>query len=321
MDQSSDVNVNPTAPPPALSSLSQALRWATSELTAAGVDSAENDAVVMAAHLTGLERGELQAKAIIGAQVPAGFVQMVQQRAQRVPLQHLTGTAGFRGIELAVGPGVFIPRPETELLVELATQCLREQMADGIAHPVVMDLCTGSGAIAAAVADELPQARIHAVELSDQAYPWAQQNLSAYKRVHLRQGDATQVPPDLVGRVDVVVSNPPYVPDREPPQSPEVIDHDPAMALWGGGADGMKLPTAIITASAQLLRAGGYMVIEHAESQADAVRRAYLDNGFASVQLHHDLTGRPRATSALLSTTNLPAHGADLNNHQHGVQQ
>lgn len=318
MDQATEATADAW---PRLTSLSQALRWATSELTAAGVETAENDAVLMAAHLTGLDRGELQAKAIIGAGVPDGFVQAVQQRARRVPLQHLTGKAPFRRIEFAVGPGVFIPRPETELLVELATQRLREDQADGIVHPLVMDLCTGSGAIAAAVADEVPHARVHAVELSDHAVVWAQRNLSPYKRVQLRQADATQVPHDLAGRVDVVVTNPPYVPSSEPPVSPEVLEHDPALALWGGGEDGMDLPVAIIRAAAQLLRPGGYMAIEHAESQVDAVHQAYLEHGFTCVQLHHDLTGRPRATSANLATIRTTADGPDLNNHQHGVQQ
>ncbi|WP_231559530.1 peptide chain release factor N(5)-glutamine methyltransferase [Kocuria sp. ZOR0020] len=321
MTEASDQNQGSMDSAVRMTSLSQALRWATGELTAAGVETPENDAVLMAGHLMGLDRGEVQAKAIIGADVPQGFEPMVQQRTQRVPLQHLTGTAPFRGIELAVGPGVFIPRPETELLVELATQRLRADLAEGIGRPVVMDLCTGSGAIAAAVAHEVPQARIHAVELSDEALVWAQRNLAPYKRVELRQADATEVPGDLVGRVDVVVTNPPYVPDSEPPVSPEVTDHDPAMALWGGGADGMRLPVAIIRAAAQVLRPGGYMVLEHAESQADAVHQAYEGTGFTSVELHHDLTGRPRATSAVLAAREPESDGPDVNHHQHGVQQ
>lgn len=281
-------------------SLAQSLRWATAELERVGVASAEADAVLIAAHLLRLDRGEVQAKAIIGAPVPAGFEDLVRRRAQREPLQHLTGTAPFRRIELAVGPGVFIPRPETELLVELATERLRRDQSEGVTRPMVVDLCTGSGAIAAAVADEVPHARIHAFEVDDQAVDWARKNLSAHKRVTLHHADATQIPDDLRGRADVVISNPPYVPDAEPPTDPEVTRHDPALALWGGGQDGMVVPRRIIAAASALLRPGGWCVIEHAESQVAAIHRAFGDQGFHTVEAHEDLTGRPRATSGIL---------------------
>ncbi|NHU84548.1 peptide chain release factor N(5)-glutamine methyltransferase [Kocuria sp. JC486] len=286
-------------------SLAQALRWATTELDAAGLASAEADAVLIAAHLLGLDRGEVQAKAIIGAPVPQGFEDLVRQRARRIPLQHLTGTAPFRRIELAVGPGVFVPRPETELLVELAVQRLRTDQGEGVTRPVVVDLCTGSGAIAAALADEVPHAKVHAIELSEQAHAWALRNLEG-RRVDLRLGDATVVPEDLRGRVHVVVSNPPYVPDREPPTDPEVAEHDPALALWGGGEDGMRVPDAVIAAAAGLLVPGGWCVVEHAESQRQAIAAAFHRHGFVDVECHNDLTGRPRATSALLPALNHP---------------
>ncbi|MDO5618386.1 peptide chain release factor N(5)-glutamine methyltransferase [Kocuria sp.] len=315
---------------PGTRSLAQGLRWATSLLAEAGVETAENDAVLLAAHLTGLDRGEVQAKAIIGADTPTGYRELVERRAQRVPLQHLIGKAPFRRVELEVGPGVFIPRPETELLVELVTERLREAQAEGRAHPVVVDLCTGSGAIAAALADEAPHARIHAVELSEQAHVWAARNLAPYKRVELRLADATQVPPERTGTVDVVVSNPPYVPESEAPLPPEVADHDPAMALWGGGDDGMTVPNRIIAAAAQWLRPGGYLAVEHAESQAQAVARAFHTHGFTHVELHHDLAQRPRATAGFLATprtsepcqpeSELRQYQADPSP-QHGVQE
>lgn len=281
-------------------SLAQALRRATSELDAAGVASPENDAILLAAHLMNLDRAEVQAKAIIGAQVPTGFEDLIRRRVAREPLQHLTGTAPFRRIELAVGPGVFIPRPETELLVELATQRLREDQSEGVTRPVVVDLCTGSGAIAAALADEVPHAKIHALELSEQAYQWARCNLEPYKRVELRLADATVVPEDLRGRAEVVVSNPPYVAAEEAPTDPEVLNHDPALALWGGGVDGMEVPVRIIATAAQVLKPGGWCVIEHAQSQARAVAEALAAHGFRDVESHQDLTGRPRATSGCL---------------------
>ncbi|KAA9395646.1 peptide chain release factor N(5)-glutamine methyltransferase [Kocuria coralli] len=294
-------------------SLAQALRWATAELGAAGVASAEADAVLIAAHLLNLDRGEVQAKAIIGAPVPEGFEELVRRRSRREPLQHLTGTAPFRRIELAVGPGVFIPRPETELLVDLAAERLRRDQAEGTPRPLAIDLCTGSGAIAAALADEVPHARLFAVELSEEAHAWAQRNLAGH-RVDLRLGDATRVPDDLRGRMDVVVSNPPYVPGDEVPTEPEVIDHDPRMALMGGGADGMQIPERIIAAAASLLKAGGWCAIEHAESQAAAVAEAFARHGFSEVEGHDDLTDRPRATSAVLSgrsAQDVPGHPDD----------
>jgi release factor glutamine methyltransferase len=280
--------------------LAQALRRATARLEEAGVPAAQADAVQLAGHLLGLDRGEVVARAILGTGAPEGLEELVARRAAREPLQHIVGTAPFRRLELQVGPGVFIPRPETELLVELLVERLREDLAQGQGRPVVVDLCTGSGAIAAAIADEVPHARVHAIELDPQALQWARRNLEG-TRVDLREGDATKAPEDLRGRCAAVVSNPPYVPAREPITQPEVLVHDPAAALWGGGDDGMDMPRRIIAAAAELLRPGGWCVLEHAESQAEDMQGQMRRAGFEQVQGHHDLAGRARATSGVLA--------------------
>ncbi|MCT1601734.1 peptide chain release factor N(5)-glutamine methyltransferase [Kocuria sp. p3-SID1433] len=280
--------------------LAQALRRATARLEEAGVPAAQADAVQLAGHLLGLDRGEVAARAILGTGAPEGLEELVARRAAREPLQHIVGTAPFRRLELQVGPGVFIPRPETELLVELLVERLREDLAQGQGRPVVVDLCTGSGAIAAAIADEVTHARVHAIELDPQALQWARRNLEG-TRVDLREGDATKAPEDLRGRCAAVVSNPPYVPAREPITQPEVLIHDPAAALWGGGADGMDMPRRIIAAAAELLRPGGWCVLEHAESQAEDMQGQMRRAGFEQVQGHQDLAGRARATSGVLA--------------------
>ena len=280
--------------------LAQALRRATARLEEAGVPAAQADAVQLAGHLLGLDRGEVAARAILGTGAPEGLEELVARRAAREPLQHIVGTAPFRRLELQVGPGVFIPRPETELLVELVVERLREDLAQGLGRPVVVDLCTGSGAIAAAIADEVPHARVHAIELDPQALQWARRNLEG-TRVDLREGDATKAPEDLRGRCAAVVSNPPYVPAREPITQPEVLVHDPAAALWGGGDDGMDMPRRIIAAAAELLRPGGWCVLEHAESQAEDMQGQMRRAGFEQVQGHQDLAGRARATSGVLA--------------------
>lgn len=293
--------------------LAQDLRWAIQKLTAAGVESARADAVAIAAHAMNVDLGQVQVQAILDARTPEGFVDMVQARARRIPLQHVTGKAPFRGRELQVGPGVFIPRFDTELLVDLVLERIHAEHQGPDASPVVVDLCTGSGAIAAAVADELPHVRVHAIELSKEAHAWAQRNLAAYSAVDLRLGDATQVPEDLRNRADVVVSNPPYIPDTQIPDTPEVIDHDPAMALWGGGADGMQMPVAIIKAASEFLRPGGYLVMEHASSQEQAVAEAFVTRGFCAVQGYRDVVGRPRATAGVLGA----AHRHNTPSDQH----
>ncbi|MCD1145682.1 peptide chain release factor N(5)-glutamine methyltransferase [Kocuria sp. LUK] len=277
-------------------SLGQAVRWAEQVLAGAGVESARTDALLLAGHLLGLSRGEVEARAVIGADEPAGYAELVAQRARRVPLQHLTGVAHFRYLSLAVGPGVFVPRPETEVVVQAVVDELRRRLAEGVHRPRVVDLGTGSGAIAASVAHEVPQARVHAVELSGAAHAWAAENLRG-TGAELVRGDLRTAFPELAGRCDVVVSNPPYIPAGAVPREPEAREHDPDLALYGGGEDGLELPRAAVASAVRLLRPGGYFVMEHAEVQAGAVARILAGAGFTGVTGHQDLTGRDRATA------------------------
>ncbi|WP_285725322.1 peptide chain release factor N(5)-glutamine methyltransferase [Psychromicrobium xiongbiense] len=275
-------------------SLSSALRQAAAQLAEAGVPSPRVDAELLAAHLLGLGLGELRAAALRGAPAPEGLNDLIGERARRVPVQHLTGKAPFRRLELAVGPGVFVPRPETESVAQLALDLLQ-----GIGAPVVVDLGTGSGALAAAIADERPDARVYAIELSELAYAWASRNLAPFgNRVTLRLGDLREAFPELEGRVDLVVSNPPYIPAGAVPQEPEVAEHDPQMALYGGGEDGLELPMAALATARRLLVPGGSVVVEHAEVQAAALRRLAQQQGFEAAASHQDLTGRDRALTA-----------------------
>lgn len=275
--------------------MEEALRAAERRLREAGVPSPRVDAELLAAHLLGVTRGRLRALALTGAVAPAGLDDLVEERARRVPLQHLTGRAAFRRIDLAVGPGVFVPRPETETVAQLVID-----RAIGLESPKIVDLGTGSGAIAAAVADEVPRADVYAVELSDLALAWAGPNLERFG-VHLVKGDLATALPEQDGSFDIVVSNPPYIPAGAVPTEPEVAEHDPRMALYGGGADGMELPRAAASSAARLLRPGGYFVMEHAEVQAPWVASFLEQAGvWTMISTHQDLSGRDRATSAEL---------------------
>jgi release factor glutamine methyltransferase len=288
--------------------LNDGLRAAAATLAAAGVPSPRVDAELLAAHLLGVGVGRVRALALTGATVPAGFAELVAERAQRIPLQHLTGIAYFRHVELAVGPGVFIPRPETESVVQLVVDHaagLLTASTDRIpgVRPAlkIVDLGTGSGAIAAALADEVPGAQIYAVELSELAAAWAEVNLGP-RGVRLVRGDLATALPEHDGSFDIVVSNPPYIPAAAVPHEPEVALHDPPEALYGGGEDGMVLPTAAAASAARLLRPGGFFVMEHAEVQAEAIAAMLRRTGtFSDVATHLDLNGRQRATSAVLA--------------------
>lgn len=284
--------------------LGDALRRATALLTEAGVPSPRADAELLAEHLLGCGLGRLRALALIGSSVPDGFWELVEERARRVPLQHLTGAAHFRQLTLSVGPGVFVPRPETETLVSLALDWIRGHRP-ALAAPVVVDLGTGSGAIAASIAAECPQSQVHAVELSEFAYAWAARNVALPEvggRVELVLGDLRTAFPELDGSVDAVVSNPPYIPAGMVPREPEAAEHDPGLALYGGGEDGLELPLAAIASAARLLRPGGFFVMEHAEVQADSLAsRLAADPAWTHVASHKDLNSLPRATSAVRS--------------------
>ena len=276
--------------------LAQVLARATAAL--AQVPSPRVDAELLAAHLLhGGSRAELQRALLMGerltpAQV-AEYEALVARRAAREPLQHITGCAPFHHLELSVGPGVFVPRPETELLVEEALKVLSARAESATGQLRIVDLCTGSGAIAAAVKSELPNAQVFAVELSEEAIPYARKNLESLG-VHLVQGDALTALTELAGRFDAVLSNPPYIPSANVPADPEAALHDPEMALYGGGADGMQMPSAIAARAYELLAPGGFFMMEHDDTQEEAVAELLARVGFERCYPVRDLNGRPR---------------------------
>ncbi|MDV8146413.1 peptide chain release factor N(5)-glutamine methyltransferase [Arthrobacter sp. B10-11] len=282
-------------------SLAEAVRKATALLADAGVPSPRVDAELLADHLLGVGLGRLRAMLLGDAPAPDGYAELVAERARRVPLQHITGVAHFRYLQLAVGPGVFIPRPETESVVQLVIDWLKARgRQNGSGHPKVVDLGTGSGAIAGSIALEVPGAEVYAVEFSEFAHAWAARNLAPLG-VRLLRGDLRDALPEHNGTFDVVVSNPPYIPAEAIPNEPEVALHDPPEALYGGGADGMELPTAAAASAARLLVPGGYFVMEHAEVQAAWIAAMLKKTGrWSGVTTHLDLNGRERATSAVL---------------------
>ncbi|PRY62914.1 release factor glutamine methyltransferase [Knoellia remsis] len=273
--------------------------------SSAGIGSPEADAVELAAFVLGVDAGEVRRRMVLRSPVDAAFSEryagLVAERSARVPLQHLTGRAWFRGLELHVGPGVFVPRPETEVVAGWAVDAARAAMEKGVVEPVVVDLCTGSGAIALAVKAEVSDARVHAVEVSDLAVAWARRNVEATGLgVELDHGDAITAYGQLEGLVDVVVSNPPYIPTTAEPVDPEVRDHDPHVALYGGSEDGLAIPRLVAARSASLLRPGGVLVMEHADVQGESLPAALRATGsWAHVEDRADLTGRPRAVVAV----------------------
>ncbi|KAA1428845.1 peptide chain release factor N(5)-glutamine methyltransferase [Nocardioides antri] len=271
----------------------EAIAGAVERLRDAGVASPEHDAAALLAHVLGMPRGRLTLVDSVPEPAAVEFEGLVQRRASREPLQHLTGLAAFRHVELAVGPGVFVPRPETELLAGWAVE-----QAQALAAPVVVDLCTGSGAIARAVRDECPEAEVHAVELGDDAFRWAQVNLSGCD-VDLRHGDFATAFDDLLGTVDVVVSNPPYIPlEAWESVAREARDHDPHLALFSG-ADGLDAIRGIADRAAALLRPGGVVGVEHADVQGESAPAVFVAQGsWEEVRDHRDLNDRPRFVTA-----------------------
>lgn len=272
--------------------LRTALRAATGRLTDAGISSAAVDARRLLECALGLDPAELDRRIILGPDLDeaavARFTELIDERARRVPLQHLTGHAPFRGLDLLVGPGVFVPRPETETIVDLASAALR-------AGGTVVDLCSGSGCIALSLKDERPDAAVFGVELDPHAHAWSQANRARFNLdLTLNLGDATTAFPELEGEVDVVVSNPPYIPNAMVPVDPEVRDHDPPLALYGGSGNGLRIPVAVADRAAALLKPGGLLVMEHAQSQGRTLPAALRDRGWMDVHDEPDLTGRPR---------------------------
>lgn len=274
------------------------LASATERLAGAGVASAAYDARLLLAHAWQVSSAELQRRQLLGRdpddRVEARFERLVEQRVARVPLQHLTGTAPFRGLELRVGPGVFVPRPETELLVDLVLQEIAGH--DGAR---IVDLCAGSAAIALAIKHEAPFAVVAAVELDPMAHAWATRNAEVLGLdVEVELGAAQDALPGCEGRLDVVVSNPPYIPMGMVPVDPEVRDHDPEVALYGGSDDGLRIPLEVAARALQLLRPGGLLVMEHADTQGKSLPAALARRGWVDVADHDDLAGRPRAVTA-----------------------
>ncbi len=270
-------------------------------LSASGIRNADVDAELLLGHVLGVSRGQVQAMAVTDAALdPEQYlatIEAVERRAAREPLQHITGRAPFRSLELAVGPGVFIPRPETESVAQLAIDAL---LAVASPSPRGIDLGTGSGAIALAMATEVPQAEIVAVENSPRAFIWAKQNLreSGADNLRLVFADLAEAVPELDGTFDVVISNPPYIPDGAIPRDPEVRLFDPPPALFGG-PDGLEVVRAVSRRAAALLRPGGVLILEHGELQAAAIHELLRADGWRAPATTRDLLGRDRATSAL----------------------
>lgn len=268
-------------------------------LSAAGIDSARVDAELLAAHVLGVERGRLPLIPLVDSQVIESLHQLVRRRASREPLQHITGYSAMGAITVSVGPGVFVPRPETELLMDWALKTLV-----GVRSPVIIDLCTGSGVLALSLANARPDAVVYAVEKSSTALAWARRNADSRAAagdtpIRLVSGDACDVSllSDLDGGVDMVVCNPPYVPlGTEVP--PEVSDHDPHEAVFSG-EDGLDVIRCVVSAAARWLRPGGHVGIEHDDTHGGSVpellsaRRVLTD-----VQGRTDLAGRPRFATA-----------------------
>jgi release factor glutamine methyltransferase len=280
--------------------LTPVLARAVKELSAAGVASPRVDAELLAAHVLGVARGRLLLIASMLLDERDRFEELLARRVAREPLQHLLGTAAFRYLELAVGPGVFVPRPETELLAGWGIEAARS--VGGI--PVVVDLCSGSGAIALAVANEVRGARVTAVERSDAALTWLRRNAADRAAVgdppiDVVRGDVTDpaLLAAMAGTVDVLLCNPPYVPSATAVPA-EVLTHDPAEAVFGG-PDGLAVIGPVVALAATLLRPGGVVGIEHDDVHGAVVPELLRADGrFTDVTGHDDLTGRPRYATA-----------------------
>ena len=273
---------------------------ATARLADAGVESPRTDAELIAAHLHGVSRAALHL--VADADFDPRFWDDIARREAREPLQHITGHAYFRYLELAVGPGVFVPRQETEVMTGWVIDRLAEM---DVAEPVVADLGTGSGAIALSVAQEVPRARVHAVEADPLARQWTERNIAACAaasphtagRVTLHAGDFASALTSLDGTVDLVVSNPPYIPEGAW-VPPEVGEYDPATALWGG-PDGMDAVRVVARTAQRLLRSGGLVAVEHGAQQGAAVYWVFAEeNGWQQTRNHTDLSGRDRFVTA-----------------------
>ncbi len=259
-------------------------------LTNAGIDSAAAETSELLAHVLGVQRSRLFMHDNIDEDDRIAFERLLAKRLNRIPLQHITGNAAFRRIELNVGPGVFIPRPESELVAEAAIRFLRE-----CENPIAVDLCAGSGAIALSLAIEVPGAQVVGIELSPDAFAWLEQNVKKFESevsIEVHQLDATDftasVFTKLASACDVVTCNPPYIPVDMIPRDPEVRNHEPAMALYGG-ADGLEVVRGIAKTAAMLLKPGGLLVVEHADVQGPEAGEASVVNVLKQARLDAEL--------------------------------
>jgi release factor glutamine methyltransferase len=290
--------------PPGRKLLLDEIALATARLAEAGVESPRADAELIAAHVHDVKRSELHL--VPDSQFDAQYWADIGRRANREPLQHITGRAYFRYLDLDVGPGVFVPRPETEVLVGWAIDRLREM---DVANPVAVDLGTGSAAITLSIAQEVPRATVHAIEADPLARSWAERNITRYVdsytagRVLLHAGDFVAGPAglrdlaNLAGTVDLVVSNPPYIPLGSV-VAPEAAEHDPPAALWSG-ADGLDAMRALEKVARWLLRPNGLVAVEHSDLQGAAVYWIFSEEaGWRDTRNHKDLAGRDRFVTA-----------------------
>ncbi len=290
------------------SELKATITKATALLTEAKVSSPQVDAEILLAYVVGVERNELFAAGNLTTKQVKVFENLVARRANRVPLQHLTGVAYFRHLALAVGPGVFVPRPETELLVEAAIKHLKTVSSPRIA----VDLCSGSGAIALSLALEVPGTTVHAVELSDDAFKWLTHNVvdhaakleavNSHIVVHHGNAGDRSLLMEFANQVDALVSNPPYIPSEMIPRDPEARDHDPAIALFSG-FDGLDVAREVVVVAAELLKPGGFVGMEHADVQGESVPALFnsMPNTWSEVQDNLDYNKLPRFTTAVRS--------------------
>lgn len=284
------------------------LRASAEKLEDAGVESAEYDARLLLSHACGVSLADLNKALILGdfkdflPDYASKYSDFISRRASREPLQHIIGCATFRYLDLRVGKGVFVPRPETEVVVQDGIDWIR---ANNLKNPIVLDLCAGSGAIGLSVASEVANSQVWAVEKSPKAFEYLQKNYRKIaekydisNRYRAILGDATNVNlPEISaikGLVDVVITNPPYVPENKPVEQIEARDYDPKMALYGGSKDGLLIPQQIMKASFEYLRNGGIMIMEHDITQGKALTDYAKNVGFSSAKVKNDLTNRAR---------------------------
>lgn len=270
------------------------IRGAKDNLAKAGYS--EVDAEILFAHLLGINRMELhnpialeKAMENIG-DIAEDYHQLVNRRLSHEPLQYITGEAHFRDLTLEVGPGVLVPRPESELMVSYLLALIEQK--EGLIS--VIDLGAGSGALSISLSTECDRVRAVAVENSSEALIWLRKNVARYvEEMRVVEGDVQTALPGV--KADFVIANPPYVPDNQ--ELPEDVKNEPAEALFGG-ATGLEIPKVFIESAARLLKSGGVLALEHAELQSQGIS-GLLEEMFTNIELHYDLNDRPRWTSAV----------------------